>query len=144
MNISTKEYHDFEEEEKWAQRLFEWKQKVEEFDTNLDEQLESLKPKKKKSKYNLDENTKGFYGAYPVLGKLCTKTGFIHHSGELCPVRKRFPIYKSELYYPPPHFRAPKTKTKPKKDGFSKWMLHQKIVYSHPDYKLKKGFRLTE
>ena len=86
--------------------------------------------------------TANFKDPYPVIPPSISGMGFIHPPDFLAS-RNRFPIYKKELCYPPPHFikelRASERGPQPYiPDKYNRleggYKLRERMAYSHPDY----------
>ena len=127
----------------WMSRLEKLQKKAASLDLQLQACTEICAPKPKSAgpplyRFNYDN----FKDPYPVIPPSISGMGFIHPPDFLAS-RNRFPIYKKELCYPPPHFikelRASERGPQPYiPDKYNRleggYKLRERMAYSHPDY----------
>lgn len=129
----------------WEEKVSNWEKKVEALDLQLatcSEIHESYSSNYIEDPY--DEKNDPL-SAYPVL-----KHGpreFIHPPEVIKPIRRRFPIYKSEIHSLAPNFiqelrenertRHPYVPGNENRQDELRWRIKERILYSHPDYYLR-------
>jgi len=129
----------------WEERLTKWENKMQ----ILDKQLEACQNMQSQSSifssYIDEEEKDDKLSAYPYLKQ--KGRGFIHPPSLNKSSRYRFPIYKGEVYSRPPDFiheyRIAQandfTPFPDQRHDDLRWRIKERIIYSHPDYYIRKG-----
>ena len=133
----------------WEERLTKWENKVQALELQLKacEEMETRAASESKAIRMAMETDP--LRAYPYLSRDITKKGgFIHPPTYQEACRSRFPIYKNEVYKRPPDFILQYRENERKNRGYIpgpmnrqddlRWKIKERIIYSHPDYFIRK------
>jgi hypothetical protein len=132
------------EEYEWSTRLQNLQARARDLDRELAQCVDLCQDRPSASGLPLYLfNFEDFKDPYPAIAHDKGGRGFIRPPPHIC-TRKRFPLYKKEVCYPPPNFvaqlRASERKPMPYVPGPTtredslRWRLRERLEYSHPDY----------